>query len=51
MNIIKYFDINYLNKYYASNWNHYNNKEHITNNVSESFNNYLNNLFPKKKYF
>ncbi|KAG4103952.1 hypothetical protein H8356DRAFT_1372676 [Neocallimastix lanati (nom. inval.)] len=35
MNIIKYFDINYLNKYYASNWNHYNNKEHITNNKEE----------------
>jgi len=25
--------------------------EHLTNNASESFNNYLNNLFSKKTYF
>ena len=29
-------------------WNYYNNMEHITNNASESLNNYLNNLFPIK---
>ncbi|KAG4085270.1 hypothetical protein H8356DRAFT_1328610 [Neocallimastix lanati (nom. inval.)] len=29
-------------------WNYYNNMEHITNNASELFNNYLNNLFPTK---
>ena len=29
-------------------WNYYNNMEHITNNTSESLNNYLNNLFPIK---
>jgi len=40
---------NYLKKY--KNWNYYNNIEHITNNVSESFNNYLNNLFSKKIFF
>jgi len=32
-------------------WNYYNNIEHITNNVSESLNNYLNNLFPTKPSF
>ena len=26
-------------------WNYYNNMEHLTNNASESLNNYLNNLF------
>jgi len=29
--------------------NYYDNMEHILNNTSESFNNLLNNLFPKKK--
>ncbi|KAG4099890.1 hypothetical protein H8356DRAFT_1665204, partial [Neocallimastix lanati (nom. inval.)] len=48
---LEYFKINYLNKYYANNWNYYNSIEHITNNASESFNNYLNNLFPKKPTF
>ncbi|KAG4083119.1 hypothetical protein H8356DRAFT_1362492 [Neocallimastix lanati (nom. inval.)] len=32
-------------------WNYYNNIEHITNNASESLNNYLNNLFPTKPSF
>jgi len=32
-------------------WNYYNNMEHTTNNASESFNNYLNNLFPAKSSF
>ncbi|KAG4101114.1 hypothetical protein H8356DRAFT_933840 [Neocallimastix lanati (nom. inval.)] len=32
-------------------WNYYNNIEHITNNDSESLNNYLNNLFPTKPSF
>jgi len=45
------FQINYLNKYNANNWNYYNNIEHITNKASESFSNYLNNLFPKKSTF
>ncbi|KAL6596722.1 hypothetical protein U3516DRAFT_671621 [Neocallimastix sp. 'constans'] len=43
----EFFKINYLNKYNANNWNYYNNIKHITNNTSESFNNYLNNLFQK----
>ncbi|KAG4091275.1 hypothetical protein H8356DRAFT_1708999, partial [Neocallimastix lanati (nom. inval.)] len=50
LEFLEYFNINYLNKYYANNWNYYNNIEHITNNASESFNSYLNNLFPKKTY-
>jgi len=32
-------------------WNYYNNMEHITNNASESLNNYLNILFPTKPSF
>ena len=32
-------------------WNYYNNMEYITNNASESLNNYLNNLFPTKPSF
>ncbi|KAG4088997.1 hypothetical protein H8356DRAFT_1721474, partial [Neocallimastix lanati (nom. inval.)] len=44
---LEFFKINYLNKYNANNWNYYNNIKHITNNTSESFNNYLNNLFQK----
>ncbi|KAG4095787.1 hypothetical protein H8356DRAFT_1398299 [Neocallimastix lanati (nom. inval.)] len=51
LEFFEYFNINYLNKYHANNWNYYNNIEHITNNASESFNNYLNNLFPKKPTF
>ena len=49
--ILEYFKINYLNKYNAYNWNYYNNIEHITNSASESFNNYLNSIYPKKNYF
>jgi len=51
LEFIEYFKINYLNKYNANNWNYYNNIDHIANNASESNNNYLNNLFPKKTYF
>jgi len=32
-------------------WNYYNNMEHITNNASETLNNYLNNLFPTNSSF
>ncbi|KAL6623829.1 hypothetical protein U3516DRAFT_795393 [Neocallimastix sp. 'constans'] len=39
------------NNYYMKIWNYYNNMEHITNNASESLNNYLNNLFPTKPSF
>ncbi|KAL6600050.1 hypothetical protein U3516DRAFT_670119 [Neocallimastix sp. 'constans'] len=38
----------YLILYNIENWNYYNNIEHVTNNASESFNNYLNGLFSKK---
>ncbi|KAG4090794.1 hypothetical protein H8356DRAFT_1430888 [Neocallimastix lanati (nom. inval.)] len=41
----------YLIDYDMKIWNYYNNIEHITNNVSESLNNYLNNLFPTKPSF
>jgi len=51
LEFLQYFKINYLNKYNVNNWNYYNNIEHITNNASESFNNYLINLFPIKKLF
>ena len=48
---LEYFKVNYLHKYDVNDWNYYNNIEHITNNSSESYNNYLNNLFPKKPSF
>ena len=48
---LEYFKVNYLHKYEVNDWNYYNNIEHITNNSSESYNNYLNNLFPKKPSF
>ena len=46
-----YYKNNYLLIYYADNGNYYKNIKHITNNASESFNKYLNNLFPKKPFF
>ncbi|KAL6600895.1 hypothetical protein U3516DRAFT_802450 [Neocallimastix sp. 'constans'] len=39
---LEYFRKTYLILYNIENWNYYNNIEHITNNASESFNNYLN---------
>jgi len=51
LEFLDYFKINYLNIYNTNNWNYYNNIEHITNNASESFNNCLKNLFPKKPTF
>ncbi|ORX61817.1 hypothetical protein BCR32DRAFT_251741 [Anaeromyces robustus] len=51
LEFLEYFKNNYLHKYNTNNWNYYKNIEHITNNASESFNNYLNNLFPKKPSF
>jgi len=38
---------NYLKNY--KNWNYYKNIKYITNNTLESFKDYLNNLFSKKK--
>jgi len=44
----EYFRKLYLILYDTENWNYYNNIEHITNNTSEFFNNYLSSLFSKK---
>ncbi|KAG4102361.1 hypothetical protein H8356DRAFT_1421132 [Neocallimastix lanati (nom. inval.)] len=41
----------YLYKYDIQYWNYYNDINHITNNASESFNNYLKKLFCKKPSF
>ncbi|KAL6630774.1 hypothetical protein U3516DRAFT_793046 [Neocallimastix sp. 'constans'] len=47
----EYFNKNYLLKYNVNNWNYYENIEHLTNNASESYNSYLNNIFPNKPLF
>ncbi|KAG4085684.1 hypothetical protein H8356DRAFT_1282696 [Neocallimastix lanati (nom. inval.)] len=49
LKFIEYFKNNYLKNY--KNWNYYNNIVHITNKVSESFNNYLNYIFSKNLHF
>ena len=46
-----YFKKTYLINYEIKFWNYYDKIEYITNNASESFNNYLNNLFAKKPTF
>ncbi|KAG4083447.1 hypothetical protein H8356DRAFT_1436978 [Neocallimastix lanati (nom. inval.)] len=48
---LEYFNKNYLPKYNVNNWNYYENIEHLTNNASESYNSYLNNIFPNKPLF
>ena len=48
---LEYFKNTYLIRYETKYWNYYNNVEHITNNASESYNNYLKSLFPKKPTF
>ncbi|KAL6621785.1 hypothetical protein U3516DRAFT_745080 [Neocallimastix sp. 'constans'] len=45
---IFYNEKSIFNYYDIENWNYYNNIEHITNNTSESFNNYLGGIFSKK---
>ena len=50
-NFLYYFKKTYLLSYDVKNWNYYDNIDHLTNNVSESFNNYMNNLFYKKPTF
>ena len=45
LNFLDYFKNTYLLSYDVKNWNYYHNIEHLTNNASESFNNYLNNIF------
>ncbi|KAG4085107.1 hypothetical protein H8356DRAFT_1435640 [Neocallimastix lanati (nom. inval.)] len=44
-------NINIKYCYNVNNWNYYENIEHLTNNVSESYNSYLNNIFPNKPLF
>jgi len=51
LKFLEYFYKTYLVGYDMKIWNYYNNMEHITNNASESLNNYLNNLFPTKPSF
>ncbi|KAL6592323.1 hypothetical protein U3516DRAFT_517409, partial [Neocallimastix sp. 'constans'] len=51
LEFLEYFEITYLKDDEIKHWNYYNNIEHITNNASESFNNYLYDLFPKKSHF
>ncbi|KAG4104447.1 hypothetical protein H8356DRAFT_1369830 [Neocallimastix lanati (nom. inval.)] len=50
LNFLEYFNKTYLYKYDIQYWNYYNDVNHITNNASESFNNYL-KLFYKKLSF
>ena len=49
MKFLEYFQNNYLLEYNINKWNYYDSIKHITNNTSESFNNYLNTIFSKKK--
>ncbi|KAG4088137.1 hypothetical protein H8356DRAFT_1296968 [Neocallimastix lanati (nom. inval.)] len=51
LKFLVYYYKTYLIDYDMKIWNYYNNIEHITNNASESLNNYLNNLFPTKPSF
>ncbi|KAG4091472.1 hypothetical protein H8356DRAFT_1430325 [Neocallimastix lanati (nom. inval.)] len=50
-NILCYHDVKNNNDYNVNNWNYYENIEHLTNNASESYNSYLNNIFPNKPLF
>ncbi|KAL6597229.1 hypothetical protein U3516DRAFT_847860 [Neocallimastix sp. 'constans'] len=51
LNFLEYFNKTYLYKYDIQYWNYYNDINHIINNASESFNNYLKQLFYKKPSF
>ncbi|KAG4105748.1 hypothetical protein H8356DRAFT_1418532 [Neocallimastix lanati (nom. inval.)] len=51
LEFLEYFKKTYLINYETENWNYYDNIEHITNNVSETFNKYLKKLFAKKPTF
>ncbi|ORY87242.1 hypothetical protein LY90DRAFT_498499 [Neocallimastix californiae] len=46
-----YLFSNYHKNYNGNNWNYYENIEHLTNNASESYNSYSNNIFPNKPLF
>ncbi|KAL6625474.1 hypothetical protein U3516DRAFT_794581 [Neocallimastix sp. 'constans'] len=51
LKFLEYFNKNYLLKYNVNNWNYYENIEHLINNASESYNSYLNNIFPNIPLF
>ena len=51
LEFLEYFEKTYLISYVTENWNYYDNIEHITNNVSETFNKYLKKFFAKKLIF
>ena len=51
LKFLEYFKKTYLYIYDIQRWNYYNDINHITNNASESFNNYLKKLFHKKPSF
>lgn len=48
---LEYFENNYLKIYPLKNWNYFDCIENMTNNCCESYNNKLNNSFPKKPSF
>ncbi|KAG4086980.1 hypothetical protein H8356DRAFT_1434023 [Neocallimastix lanati (nom. inval.)] len=50
-NILCYHEVKNNNDYNVNNWNYYENIEHLANNASESYNSYLNNIFPNKPLF
>ncbi|ORY54911.1 hypothetical protein LY90DRAFT_507331 [Neocallimastix californiae] len=51
LEFLGYFKKTYLINFETENWNYYGNIEHITNNVSETFNKNLKKLFAKKPTF
>jgi len=51
LNFLEYFNKTYLYKYDIQYWNYYNDINHIINNASESFNNYLKKIVLQKSFF
>eukprot|EP00833_Pecoramyces_ruminatium_P010053 jgi/Orpsp1_1/1184085/evm.model.c7180000087964.1 len=51
LKFLEYFEKTYIINFKINEWNYYNCIEHITNNASESFNDYLNYLIPSKPNF
>jgi len=51
LRFLDFFEKTLLNMYKIRYWNYYNNIDHITNNVSESYNKYLKKLFVRKPTF
>ena len=52
LNFLEYFNKIYLYKYDSQYWNYYyNDINHITNNASESYNNYLKKIVLQKNFF